>query len=123
MDELRKPNQQDDVLQAVKDACLDYIEGFYERSADRLTRSVNPNLAKRNIRDNEIRQMTLDELVQISLRTHMTAPEIKVQVLDIHDGMATAKVVSDFVDYLHLALIDGRWQILNVLWDWVQPRP
>jgi len=31
--------------------------------------------------------------------------------------VATAKTVStQYIDYLHLARIDGQWKIVNVLW-------
>ena len=32
---------------------------------------------------------------------------------------ASVKIVSDrFVDYLHLAQLDGQWTIINALWDY-----
>jgi len=43
-------------------------------------------------------------------------------VLDIADSIASAKVVSEpFVDYLHLAKLDGRWSIINVLYEDREP--
>jgi hypothetical protein len=39
-------------------------------------------------------------------------------VLDVADSIASAKVVSEpFVDYLHLAKLDGSWSIVNVLYE------
>jgi len=41
-----------------------------------------------------------------------------VTVLDALDQTASAKLVADWgVDYLHLARYDGRWKIVNVLWQ------
>jgi hypothetical protein len=38
-------------------------------------------------------------------------------ILDLFEDIATAKVVSaDFVDYLHMANLNGEWKIVNVLW-------
>jgi hypothetical protein len=41
-----------------------------------------------------------------------------VTVMDIADNIASVKVVSaPFVDYLHLAKLDGRWSIVNALYE------
>ena len=41
-----------------------------------------------------------------------------VTILDRFENAASVKVVaSDWVDYLHVARIDGRWVIVNVLWE------
>jgi hypothetical protein len=42
----------------------------------------------------------------------------EVSILDIYQGAASAKVIAtDWVDYLHLARWNGRWLIVNVLWE------
>jgi hypothetical protein len=50
-----------------------------------------------------------------------TEPERRqedVSILDVYQGAASAKVIAaDWVDYLHLARWDGRWVIVNVLWE------
>jgi putative lumazine-binding protein len=52
----------------------------------------------------------------------IVARTCEVTVLDIADCIASAKVVSQpFVDYLHLAKLDGRWSIVNVLYEDRQP--
>ena len=44
--------------------------------------------------------------------------EIEVTILDLADNLASVKVVSEpFVDYLHLAKFEGRWWIVNVLYQ------
>ena len=41
-----------------------------------------------------------------------------VTILDRFENAASVKVVaSDWIDYLHLAKVDGRWVIINVLWE------
>lgn len=43
-------------------------------------------------------------------------------MLDIADNIASVKVVSQpFVDYLHLAKLDGRWSIVNALYEDREP--
>jgi hypothetical protein len=42
----------------------------------------------------------------------------EVVVLDVLDKTASAKLVADWgVDYMHLAKVDGRWMIKNILWQ------
>ena len=41
-----------------------------------------------------------------------------VTILDVFENAASVKVVaSDWVDYLHIAKSNGRWVIVNVLWE------
>jgi hypothetical protein len=41
-----------------------------------------------------------------------------VTVLDVFSNAAIAKVVmADWIDYLQLVRVDGRWVIVNVLWE------
>jgi hypothetical protein len=41
-----------------------------------------------------------------------------VRILDIYRGAASARVdASTWVDYLQLAKWNGRWVIVNVLWE------
>ena len=50
------------------------------------------------------------------------ARTIEITVLDLADNIASVKVVSEpFVDYLHLAKLDGRWSIVNVLYEDREP--
>jgi len=46
-----------------------------------------------------------------------------VTILDRFENAAAVKIVaSDWIDYLHVAKVDGRWVIVNVLWE-RKPRP
>ena len=45
-----------------------------------------------------------------------------VTIFDIYQNAASAKIeASSWVDYLHLAKWNGRWLIVNVLWE-LRPR-
>jgi hypothetical protein len=46
-----------------------------------------------------------------------------VTVLDVLGNAASVKaVMSDWIDYMHIAKINGRWVIVNVLWE-MKPQP
>jgi hypothetical protein len=42
----------------------------------------------------------------------------EVTLLDVFGNAASVKIVaSDWIDYLHIGKFDGRWVIINVLWE------
>jgi hypothetical protein len=41
-----------------------------------------------------------------------------VTILDVYENAASVKVVAtQWIDYLHMARFNGRWVIVNVLWE------
>ena len=117
----------------IRQAALDYIEGYYEGNADRMARAVHPELAKRIVRVNEqgrymLGQMSAMTLVQGTRSgggkdIPVAQQQHDVTILDIYQNAASAKIIaSTWVDYLHLAKWNGRWVIVNVLWE-LKPTP
>lgn len=117
----------------IKAAALDYIEGWYEGDPVRMERALHPELAKRIVRVDQqgrygLGQMGAMTLVQYTREGHgKSIPKDKQQkdvtVLDVFGNAASAKVIaSSWIDYLHLAKWNGRWVIVNVLWE-MKPAP
>jgi hypothetical protein len=117
---------------AIRAAATDYILGWYEADAPRMERSLSPALAKRIIvRDPATGKDALDNLSAKELveatgtneRSPAARQRREVTILDIFQNIATVKLVAqDWVDYMHLGKIDGRWQIVNVMWDTMRMR-
>jgi hypothetical protein len=117
----------------IRSAALNYIQGWYTADAARMERALHPELAKRMVQDDPksnksvLDQMGAKELVQYTREgggreTPSGQRQADVSILDIYQGAASAKVIAkDWVDYLHLARWNGRWQIVNVLWE-LKPR-
>jgi hypothetical protein len=41
-----------------------------------------------------------------------------ISILDIYGNMASVRLeASAWVDYMHLAKTDGKWVIVNILWE------
>ena len=110
-----RPNAKE--VEAVKATCLDYVEGWFDSSTDRVKSGVHPTLVKRIPKDNVLNEMTRDQLIESVKMKKKNKPEIVVEVYDVFKDIALAKVTSGFVDYVQLAKIDGRWQVVNVLWQ------
>ncbi len=118
---------------AIKAAALDYIEGWYEGNTERMARAVHPELAKRIVMTadghSRVDQMGASKLVANvrgggGTKTPAARQRKDVTILDRFQNAASVKVVaSDWVDYLHLAKFDGRWVIINVLWELNPPPP
>jgi hypothetical protein len=114
--------------EAIVAVARDYLEGWLDSDADRLARSLHPDVRKRSVKDPAAGTIDLDELDVLPWldRVRARGPraysrDVEVRVLDVYDHMATVAVLSEpFMDYLHLARFDGRWLIVNVLW---QERP
>lgn len=113
---------------AIKQTALDYIEGWYEGNSERMEHALHPDLAKRIMRrdaqgNNRLDQMGAMALVQGTRRgfgknTPKEKQQKDVVILDIFENAASVKaVMSDWIDYMHLAKFNGRWVIVNVLWE------
>ncbi|HSS18766.1 MAG TPA: nuclear transport factor 2 family protein [Pyrinomonadaceae bacterium] len=113
---------------AIKQTALDYIEGWYEGNPERMERALHPELAKRIVRTNAEGMSRLDQmgamtLVQFTRRgggkqTPKENQQKDVTILDAFENAACVKVVaSDWVDYLQVAKFNGKWVIVNVLWE------
>ncbi|HJU87001.1 MAG TPA: nuclear transport factor 2 family protein [Gemmatimonadota bacterium] len=113
---------------AIRQAALDYIEGWYQGEADRMERALHPELAKRIVRADSaggdwISSMGASQLVagtRGGFGREVPAPQQKtdVTILDVFRNTASAKIdAGPWIDYLHLARVNGRWVIVNVLWE------
>jgi hypothetical protein len=113
---------------AITATALDYIEGWYEGNPERMERALHPDLAKRIVRTNDKGQSGLGQMSALGLvqgvkrgggkDTPKERQQKDVTILDVFENAASVKVVaSDWIDYLHIARFNGRWVIVNVLWE------
>ena len=117
---------------AIRATALDYIEGWYEGNVDRMTRAVHPELVKRIVATEQgasrIENMGATKLIAgvrsgFGKKTPKDKQQKDVTILDRFQNVASVKIVaSDWIDYLQVAKLDGRWQIVNVLWE-KKPEP
>lgn len=116
---------------AIEKAILNYVEAFYEADTAKAYESVARDLAKRgyylrNGVDQEAK-MSFEQLVRLAQRwknsQNITAASPKkITVFDVLDKIATAKVEAQWgIDYFHLAKLNGKWTIINVLWQDYRP--
>ena len=113
---------------AIRATALDYIEGWYAGDAARMERALHPELAKRIVETDprgfsRLGQQSAMTLVQNTRRGggRDTPPDSRrneVRILDVYGNAASVRVrAATWVDYMHLAKSNGRWLIVNVLWE------
>jgi hypothetical protein len=118
---------------AITGTALDYIEGWYTGDAERMERALHPDLAKRIVRTNDKGQSGLGQMSALGLvqgvkrgggkDTPKERQQKDVTILDVYENAASVKIVaSDWIDYLHIAKFNGRWVIVNVLWELKPPK-
>jgi hypothetical protein len=120
--------QTDADREAITRAALNYAEGWYEGDAAKMESALHPDLAKRRAVTNDKGQTRLDELSALGLVQGTRAGYGKntpadqrlkdVKILDATGNAATVKLeMRDWVDYMHIAKVNGKWLIVNVLWE------
>jgi len=118
----------------VRNTILDYVEGIYEVDSTRIERSVHPQLRKRGYWYNADKGKYADNLdMSFEQLRHLSAtwnkdgnsandksPK-KIEIYDVNDRTASAKLTAEWgIDYFQLAKLDGKWMIMNVLWQSVK---
>jgi hypothetical protein len=114
---------------AIRATALDYVEGWYEGNPERMTRALHPELVKRIVvSDTTTKRSVLQNMGATALvngtrhawgkETPKDRQQKDVTILDIFGNAASVKaVMADWIDYLQVAKVDGRWVIVNVLWE------
>ena len=116
--------------EAVRAAAMDYLDALYQAKPELIARSVHTDLAKRGYfhKKGETQfsssPMTYQQLFDLAgtwnkdgKRPVATAPK-EVVVFEVLNQTATAKVTALWgIDYMHLAKYDGKWKIVNILWQ------
>ena len=116
-------------LEAIKKTALDYGEAWYGGDAARMERALHPELAKRALvpgpqpGKGKIDHLSAPGLVQRvrdgwGSKTPKDQIRIDVTILDVYGNAASVKLdMHNFIDYIHMSKMGGRWVIVNVLWE------
>ena len=120
--------QTDADREAIKRTALNYAEGWYEGNAEKMESALHPDLAKRIVRTNPQGQSGLGQMSALTLiqgtraesgkQTPKEEQQKDVTILDMMGSAATVKLeMRDWVDYMHIGKFNGKWVIINVLWE------
>lgn len=115
---------------AVAAAATDYLLALYEAKPELIARSVHTDLSKRGYYKKKgettftSAPMSYQQLFELAgtwnkdgKRPVATAPR-EVVVYEVLNQTASAKVTALWgIDYMHLAKYEGKWKIVNILWQ------
>ncbi|WP_420574778.1 nuclear transport factor 2 family protein [Kordia sp.] len=115
---------------AIKQAALDYIESQHNAKPTQFERSAHPRMVKRTFWTDKktgkeyLRETFRDAMILLAETYNKDGsrfpknPKKEVVILDIYDKTASIKLIADdWIDYMHIVKLNGKWQIVNVLWQ------
>ena len=114
----------------IKQVALDYIESQHNVNPGQFERAAHPRMVKRTFWTDKatgkeyLRETFTDAMVLLA-ETYNTkgdkfpeSPKKKIIILDIYDKTASVKLeADDWIDYMHIVKLNGKWQLVNVLWQ------
>ena len=123
------PSQED--FDAIMQTSMDYVDGWFNAEPQRMRRALHPDLVKRTlVRDPDtgtwqlFRPTSAEMMVEYTRKgggSQVPKSErlYQVTITNVFRHIASVTCVSPhFMDYLHLAKIEGQgWLIVNVLWE------
>ncbi len=118
-------------IQGITQSISDYMECWYGAGHEKLPAAIHPTIVKRKFPTNPdtgntvIRQSSSFQLLEIAKfcakeENHLPREQWRndITVYDVFQNIASAKAIgSSWVDYIHLAKLDGRWQIMHIAFD------
>ncbi|MDZ4863800.1 MAG: nuclear transport factor 2 family protein [Gemmatimonadota bacterium] len=117
---------------AIRVTALNYVEGWYEGNAQRMTRALHPELVKRIVHTDSAGHSRLEQMDAARLikgaeagygkQTPKAQQQKDVVILDIYGNVASVRAtMAGWIDCKQMARWNGEWRIVNVLWE-LKPR-
>lgn len=114
----------------IKRIALGYLVALQDLKPDLMNEVMNDSLNKitigwnRALRKEYVKATTKAQMIEFATSWNKSNtkfpfnPNNKLTILDIYNRIATVKLVSDnWVEYLHLIKLDGKWSIANLIWQ------
>ncbi|TPN86927.1 nuclear transport factor 2 family protein [Aquimarina algicola] len=114
----------------IKQVALDYIESQHNVKPEQFARAAHPRMVKRTFwtdkaaKKEYLRETFADAMILLAETYNKNGdkfpsnPKKEVVILDIFDKTASVKLIADeWIDYMHIIKLNGKWQIVNVLWQ------
>jgi hypothetical protein len=113
---------------AIRATAMDYMMGWYTGDTLRMGRALHPELAKRIVNTDSagashLSSMGAARLLEGTRRgfgkeTPADQRQADPVILDIFGNTASVRgTMRNWIDYMHMAKWNGRWVIVNVLWE------
>ncbi|MCZ8216577.1 MAG: nuclear transport factor 2 family protein [Cyclobacteriaceae bacterium] len=126
---LRAQSKQDSL--DITRVTLAYLESQHKPNPKQMEQALHPRMVKRTFWKDKATQkdylteffaenmVILAEKYNVKGDKFPTVPKKEVKLLDVSDRTASVKLIADeWIDYMHLAKLNGEWKIVNVLWQY-----
>jgi hypothetical protein len=126
---LSKKASQKDSLE-IKRISLGYLIALQQLKPQLMGEVMNDSLNKvtigysRNLRKEAVTSIPRKRMIENAKNWNRSNtkfppnPNNQIKILDVYHRIATVKLYSDnWVEYLHLIKLDGKWSIINLLWQ------
>ncbi len=112
---------------AIRQTASDYIDGWYTGDPERMERSLYDFLTKRWITNDRVDSTTKWEMIDMTKggggKDYPGDKKTTISILDVYGNIAMVKCVSpEYIDYLQMGKVNGKWVIINVLWAEKEPK-
>lgn len=114
----------------IKQVALDYIESQHNVMPEQFENAAHPRMVKRTFWTHKqtgkeyLRETFTDAMILLAETYNQDKdkfpenPQKDVIILDIFDKTASVKLIADdWIDYMHIVKLNGKWQLVNVLWQ------
>ncbi|MEM9341295.1 MAG: nuclear transport factor 2 family protein [Bacteroidota bacterium] len=114
----------------IRQVALDYIESQHNVKPKQFERAAHPRMVKRTFWRNKktgkeyLGETFTDSMILLAETYNLSKdkfpenPKKEVIILDVYDKVASVKLIADdWIDYMHMVKLNGKWQLINVLWQ------
>jgi len=113
----------------IRQVSLNYIIALQSLNPELMANTLHKDLAKSMVRigpdgKKTLRKISYQRMLHNAKNWNKTGIRFpptmnnQVTIFDVYHNMAAVKLTSDnWVEYLHLIKIDGRWQVKDLVWD------
>lgn len=119
----------------IKQVALDYIASQHHPNPKQMEDALHPRMVKRTFWKDKatgkdyVRETTTESMVLLAESYNRNGdkfpslPKKEVILLDVSERTASVKLIADeWIDYMHIVKLNGSWKIINVLWQYKDPK-
>ena len=114
----------------IRQAVVDYCEGYYRRDPHQTLRAYHPECLKRSFEETDdgvfyLTVQTRASMVDVARvqKQRVEDPTYEIIIDDVSHDIASVRLYSDaWVDFLHVVKARGAWKLLHAAYD-IRPEP
>ena len=115
----------------IKQVAVDYIESQHKPNPIQMENALHPRMVKRTFWKDKatgkdyLRETSTESMILLAESYNKKGDKFpasakkEVILLDVSERTSSVKLIADeWIDYMHIVKRNGRWKIVNVLWQY-----